>query len=285
MSSKFSIVFTIIVLCFVNSCDKIKYYPDKDYIEVQTIILAHRAGGNDQSPFQENSRGAAENSFSIVDGIEVDIQISKTRTVWLAHDADLPDCGGNSYDCFPEETDVQIIELDSCRGDSFSYSKLEDIFILMSSNYPDKFISLDVKAWSPCAVTSIGVTGVMNVIADEIIELTERYNLQNHVMVESETATFLNYVKRNSLGIECYLTAFGDFERAMQLTLESGYSGISFKYKFKEEIGIEHIQLIRNKGLKIQLWTVNSEEYIDEALSINPDFIQTDNLKYFEQLK
>ncbi len=281
MSLKYLLIFSIIILFTFNSCNKIKYYPDKDYLEVKTLILAHKAGGGDTSPYQENSLDAAMYGFSVVDGIEVDIQISKDRTLWLSHDADLPDCGGVFYDCFPEVYDNQIVELDSCNGDLFNYSKLEDIFILMSS-YPNKFISLDVKAWSPCAVTSADVLGIMNVIADEIIKLTEEYNLQNRVMVESETATFLNYIKRNSTGIECYLTAFGDFERAMQLTLESGYSGISFKYKFKEEISIEHIQLIRKKGLKIQLWTVNSEDDINEALSVNPDYIQTDNLNYFE---
>jgi glycerophosphoryl diester phosphodiesterase len=100
-------------------------------------------------------------------------------------------------------------------------------------------------------------------------------------MAESETATFLNYLKKHSSGIECYLTSLGDFERAMQLTLESGYSGISFKYKFKEELNAEHIKLLHRKGLKIQLWTVDSVNNIEEAISINPDFIQTDNLKYF----
>ena len=104
-------------------------------------------------------------------------------------------------------------------------------------------------------------------------------------MVESETATFLDYVKKYGPGIDTYLLTLGDFERAMQLCLKSGYSGISFKYKFKELITIDDIQLIRRKGLKIELWTLTSEDDIKEALSINPDYIQTDNLKYFEQLK
>ena len=280
---KVYLIFITIVLVFFNSCDKIKYYPDKDYKEVKTKILGHKAGGGAPSPYQENSIEAAENSINKVDGIEVDIQISKDRTIWLAHNADLPNCGSHTYDCFPEVFDYQIVELDSCNGNSYNYSRLEDIFVLMQSRYPKKLISLDVKAWSPCAVTSMNVLGVMNVIADEIIRLTNKYSLQNYVMVESETATFLNYLKSNSKGIECYLTSLGDFERAMQLSLESGYTGISFKYKFKEEIGIEHIQLIRRKGLKIQLWTVNLPEDIDEALSINPDHIQTDNLDYFNK--
>ena len=175
--------------------------------------------------------------------------------------------------------------MDTCNGNTVNYYRLEDIFSLMASKYPDKYISLDVKAWEPCDVSSVYIPGVMNVIADEIIRLTHEYNLYNHVMVESETATFLNYVKRNSTGIGCYLTSLGDFERAMQLSLESGYTGISFKYKFKEELTPDHIQMIRRKGLKIQLWTVNTTEDIVEALSINPDFIQTDNIEYFVKPK
>ncbi len=77
--------------------------------------------------------------------------------------------------------------------------------------------------------------------------------------------------------------SLGDFERAMQLCLKAGYAGIAFKYKFKEELTPDHIALIRRKGLKIQLWTVNSPEDINEALSINPDYIQTDNIEYFGQ--
>jgi glycerophosphoryl diester phosphodiesterase len=275
----------LLISCFLlpallYSCDKIKYYPDTEQHEVKTLILAHR-GGAVSSGFPEYSTRAAEFSFGMADGIEVDLQISKNRTIWLCHEAELPSCGGKMVDCLPETTDDQIVELDTCDGTSFEYTRLEEIFYLMHSLFPGKHISLDVKAWSPCSIASSDVPGVMNVIGDEIIRLTKKYNLQHFVMVESETATFLNYVKRHSSGIDCYLTSLGDFERAMQLCLESGYTGISFKYKFKEEITAENIQLIRRKGLKIQLWTVNTEDDIHEAQSINPDYIQTDNLNYF----
>jgi glycerophosphoryl diester phosphodiesterase len=282
MNYRIQLIISFIIATVLYSCDKINYYPDKDFKEVKTLILAHKTGGSDTSQYLENTLYAAKHSLAIVDGIECDLQLSKDKTVWLSHSVDLPDCGGVSYKCFPEATNSQIKTLDSCNGNTVTYNKLEEIFEYMSSNYPEKYISLDVKTWSPCAVTSSDVLGLMNVIADEIIRLTAKYNLQDHVMVESETATFLNYMKNHSSGIECYLTSFGDFERAMQLSLEAGYAGISFKYKSGEDISRESIQLIRKKGLKIQLWTVDDVNYIQEALSINPDFIQTDNLGYFE---
>jgi glycerophosphoryl diester phosphodiesterase len=277
-----TIILIIFLTLILSACEKIKYYPDKDYEEVTTLILAHRGGG--YSGYQENSIEACEFGLSNLDGIEVDIQLSKDRTIWLAHEATLPECGGISYDCFPEVYDIQIEELDSCKGNSLTFTRLEEIFELMSTTYPGKYISLDVKLFAPCKVTSVDVLGVMNVIADEIIALTNKYNLHNRVMVESEVGSFLNRVKKNSNSIGIYLTSFGDFECAMQHSLEGGLTGISFQYKYDEEITEEYVQLIRKKGLKIQLWTVNDPEYIEEALSINPDFIQTDNIAYFKTL-
>lgn len=281
----FILIISLILYTFY-SCDKIYYYPDKDYKVVNTLILAHRAGGVGTSNYQQNSLEAAGYGLSIVDGIEVDVQLSKDRTLWLYHGAELPECEGTSYQCFPEVFDAQIIELDSCNGDKYNFAKLEDIFAFMSLNYPGKHISLDVQPWYPCGFASINIVGEMNVIADEIIRLTEKYNLQNHVMVESQTATFLDNIKKNGTGIECYLTSWGGSERAMLLALSAGYTGISVKFKpeNEKEISAEDIYLMRKKGLKIQLWTINSEEDINKALSINPDYIQTDNLEYFEQL-
>jgi glycerophosphoryl diester phosphodiesterase len=280
MTKTITVFIGILGCLVVTSCEKINYYPDKDYKEVETLVLAHHGGGT--CPFQDNSIEAAIYGLTYMDGIEVDVQLSKDRTVWLSHDADLPDCGGVIYDCFPVTHDYEIVALDSCNGNSLNYTRLEDVFAYMAKHYPDKYISIDVKAWSPCKITSLDITGLMNVIAEEVIKLTDKYKLQDHVMIESETATVLNFVQKHSDGIGTYLTAFGDFERGMLLTLESGYNGISFKYKFDEAIGIKEIQLIRKKGLKIQLWTVDSEEDIKEALSINPDFIQTDNVDYFK---
>ena len=44
-----------------------------------------------------------------------------------------------------------------------------------------------------------------------------------------------------------------------------------------------YIQMIRRKGLKIQLWTVDNDSDLKEAVSINPDYIQTDNIGYFNK--
>lgn len=277
LSKRLTLFLSIFLLCI--SCEKVNYYSDKPLPETKTLILAHRGGGN--SGYQENTLQAVSYGFSVLDGVEVDVQLSKDRTIWLSHNAMLPTCNQVHAYCFASTYDQQIVNLDSCFRDAYDFSRLEDVFKLMSSSYSEKHISIDVKAWTPCDVSGLHVTGIMNVIADEISRLTIKYKLQNRVMVESETGTFLNYLKKHSSGIDCYLTTLGDFERGILIALEQGYAGISFKYKFDEEITPDHIQLLHKKGLKIQLWNINSKEDFLEAISLNPDFIQTDDMDNF----
>lgn len=269
------ILFVVIIFC---ACNKIKYYPDNQLPPVYTKFLAHAAGGSN-TIYQQNSLQAARYSLPKFSGIEVDLQLSKSRSLWLSHNAVLEPCGDFSGSCYAETYDEEILQLDSCLGTTLDFTKLETIFKLMEDSFPEQYISLDCKEWVPCGIESINVLDVMKVIADEVNNLIIKYNRQGYVLIESEIATYLNYVKHNCVGAETYLVALGDFERGMQLALEAEYSGISFKYNFDELITSKEVELLHKKGLKIQLWTVNSEELLLQALEINPDYIQTDDVE------
>lgn len=268
--------FLILFFIFLMGCDKIHYYPDRPFYDVQTKLLAHKAGCT--YSYIDNFKNTADSSLNKMAGIEVDIQLSKERTLWILHEPYVLNCDESEGPCFVDTYDSYIVDIDSCMGSTRGFTRLESLFQLMTEKYPEKYISIDVKAWVPCKLDGLDITGMMNVMADQIIALTNKYNMAGKVMVECETTTFLKYIKKQSSGIETYLTTLGDFERGMLIALYDGYSGISFKYKFDEEITIDHINLIRKKGLKIQLWTVNSEADIKEAFTLNPDFIQTDNM-------
>ena len=269
---------TLVVFLFACiSCNRVEYYPDRQSPYTETYILAHKGGGD----FDDgNTLEGCMFGLSLFDGIEVDIQTSSDNTLWLSHSALLPACGSFEEDCFVSHSDSEIIEIDSCLGSETDFTRLEPVFQFMSNNYPDKYISLDAKAWTPCGINGINLIRTMNLFAQAVIDLTLKYNLQNRVMVESENGDFLYYIKRNCDYIETYLTSFGDFELGVSRALDAGFSGISFAFKVKEPVTAAQIDLIHRKGLKIQLWTVYSSGDIDEAKAMNPDFIQTDNLGY-----
>jgi glycerophosphoryl diester phosphodiesterase len=271
----------ILLLIIVCSCNKIEYFPDKSYSNNTITILSHH-GGADAYP--ANTIEAAIYGLSVLKGIEVDIQISKDNTIWMSHNAQIVGCDGQNEGCFTQLSDNYLETIDSCNTATV-FSKLEDVFSYMNKNCPEKIISIDVKAWEPCDIYEINVIDNLNVIGDKIIDLTNKYGLNNHVMVESETATFLTHVKNKNAGVDCYLTTLGDFERGMVMALQKGYTGISFQYNIDEIITPEYVALLHRKGLKIHLWTIDSETDFKDAINIHPDFIQTNNIKYASTLK
>jgi glycerophosphoryl diester phosphodiesterase len=264
----------IILLIIVSiSCERVTYFPDNPIVGDKTYMLAHKGGGS----FDEgNTMEACIYGLTMADGIEVDIQKSSDNDLWLNHSSKTSSCGSFKEMCFPSTTSSTIIQIDTCLGNHTNYTMLEDVFAYMQKNYPEKFISLDVKAWSPCGISNLNVIHEMNQLAQSIINLTAKYHLENHVMVESESGDFLYYIKKHSDHIETYLATLGDFELGISRALDAGFSGVSFKYKFDEPINKELIDLMHRKGLKIQLWTVDAAD-LEEAKLIGPDFIQTDS--------
>jgi glycerophosphoryl diester phosphodiesterase len=271
---KKSLLSMFIVGGVLSACERIEYFPDKPLLNTQTYIIGHRGGGTyDDGGLMEGCKRA----LSIVDGIEIDIQKSADKTLWLSHSSYTESCGSFGQRCFPTTSDKTIIEIDSCMGNAFSYTRLESVFQYVSENYPEKFVSLDVKAWKPCELSNFNVRKQMNEMAQMIINLTVQYQLE-HVMVESESGDFLYYIKEHTGKIETYLVTLGDFELGVSRALANGYSGISFQYKVKENITKDLVDLIHRKGLKIQVWLVNEQSDVNEARSIGVDFIQTDYL-------
>lgn len=268
--------FVIMALLFVSlSCDRAEYYPDRPLTVTATHILGHAGGGDFDIG---NTFAACKHGLGIADGIEIDLQMNDDGTIWLAHDTYTRSCGQIGSECFHFIDDGRIAQINTCIGTATAYVDLETVFDYISKNYPDSYVSLDVKAWEPCGLADVNVTRNMNIFAQKIIDMVEKHGLQDRVMVESEVGDFLWYVKTNCDFIETYLTTMGDFELGASRTLGAGFSGISFKYKFTEAITREMVDLLHRKGLKIQVWTVSGAADIQEAIDLGVDFIQTDTL-------
>lgn len=275
----FKWLFLCVFFSFI-SCKRVEYFPNKPIIFEKTIFLAHHGGGNLD---KDNTLSAVKCGLDNLPGIECDLQMGLNGTIWLDHSSFLPACGSIKATLYADATDNQILELDTCLGTEINFYRLDSVFSYMSKNTTDKLISLDVKVWKPSNILTDNIIIQMNKLAQAIIDVTIKYNLTNRVMVECESGDFLYYIQTHSTGIETYLSTLGDFELGISRAINGKFSGISFKYQFKEDITKEHIDMIHRKGLKIHLWTLNDTSIIKEALLMKPDFIQTDNISFAKQ--
>ncbi len=243
-----------------------------------TKIIGHRGSGATQySEYQENTYTAIRNAFEKLHGAETDIQSSKDGTIWLFHDAGLPT---NDMDlhCIPNSTDQELMNL-SQSMEGFTLTRLEEIFELMTDTSPIPRLSLDVKGHFPngCFETDNATRPYFDKMAENLKELLMEYPLQDYIMVETDYTYFLDLVKEAEPDIELFLLGYNDFRQRMEMAMESSYHGISFNFRDEYLTG-EEIELARQNGLKVQLWTLYTEEDFEKALSWGPHFIQTGNV-------
>lgn len=264
---------SLICILLLLGCEKIHYYPDK-LIEIkETQLIAHR-GGRD-SLHRENTLNGVKSALKYNAGVEVDVQISKNESIWLSHSPIVINCG-KELKCFPESQDKEIESIGFCSGNDNSYTRLESVFKYISDSFPDKKISIDLKGWFPCSGNSADIEGMMRKESEIILDLARKYSLLKNLIFEIETTTVLDYIKSKNTEAEVYLTAYGDFERAMLISLKQNYSGISYKNNVGEELSKEKVSLLHRKGLKIMVWNLMSKSEIPNLSKFGVDYIQLD---------
>lgn len=270
---RLQILIVLLVLIAEFSCKKIVYFPDKSIVIEETKLIAHRGGRS--AVFRENTLEGIKAALRQTDGIEVDVQISKSENIWLSHSEDLMGCN-KKLGCFPESTDSEIKAITTCNGIDISYTDLESVFSFIKDSFPKAVICIDLKAWNPCSGNSLDIEGVMRREALIIVKLSEKYSLIENTFIETETSSVLLFINEINPTVKMYLTVFGDFERGMLLCLNYGFDGMSFKTNVGEAIDKEKMDLLHRKGLRLIAWNLRNQSEAIALKSYGVDFVQID---------
>jgi glycerophosphoryl diester phosphodiesterase len=258
-------LYLLIILCGLLGCSQLEDFPILEPTSTSPLFLAHRGG---QSEYPENTLAAIKVGLSKLDGVEIDLHISKDQTLWIAHDAETPKCGNLPSSNFSDLRDTQIEALNQCLNTKERYNTLDEVLVYVAENYPNAKLSLDVKPKNNAELRSVAI---------QIHQLSEKYGLSQNIYVESPEVNFLQYLKRQNSLIECHLLAYSNLEKAGEKALRNGLDGVSFKFSAKENLTVKALQI---RGLTVQLWTVNEDTDIEKAINLGPNAIQTDRLDF-----
>ena len=268
-------VLFVLLLILAGGCDKIVYAPDNLICGLPTRVLMHKGCGSDNPDFIENTLAAAEFGLSKLDGIELDIQMSKDGTLWLDHNNEVTDCEGNVIGCFQQMTDDEIREYEKC-NDTIRYNTLESVFERMATEYPESIISLDIKG-QYCEVTN--TKEIMNQMAKAVLDLVAKYKMEHKVLVESSSLEFMSELENQNSVAQCVITVSGDVDEGLANAQATKARGISLKYGV-EEFNSDVVSLIHKKGYGIMVWYINDSADITNTWNAHPDFIQTDDADF-----
>ena len=264
------IVKASLLLPLIYSCNRIDYLTPNEISIEKTVVLAHRASG-DTPGYQRNSLKAAIYGFTTLDGIEVDVAISKDHGLWLTHDSKVKSI--DKY--FINVPDEDIANIKDDHGNPY-YDKLEDVLAYMETTKDDNFISLDVKY--PFEIIT---NKTHKVVAKKISDMVNQYHLQGHVYIESNSIGFLKKIKNENNQLDTYYMCFGNYEKGVNTASQNKFTGISFAYGRDDELISESVELAHQLGVKVLVYTVN-DAMINEVYPLNVDIIETDNMDFYD---
>jgi len=260
---------SVILLAGLSTCGRMVEFEPQTIAFEKTIVLGHGASGNFPD-FRRNTLKASILGLDSLNGIEVDISISKDNGLWLTKDNKVRSI--DKY--FIDASDATIAGIKD-ENDSPYYQKLEDVMQHMSGLAEEKTISLDVKRPNVLFANSI-YSDVANKINSLIIE----FGLEGRVLVESSSVEFLENISEQKALIESYFLCYGNYEKGIATAYQNGLTGISFDYGRDDELTQESTALAHELGLKVLVYTINDDE-IKPVLGLNVDIIETDNMDFF----
>ena len=260
------------------ACSKIDYLPPKPVAPWPTRVLMHRGGGS-SGPYPGNTLPAVRWGASLLDGVEIDVQLSANSTLWLGHDNEVLGCDGKSIGCFQDLDDTAIDAVAYCPDPSTGapvqhYVRLDEVFAAISVEFPGSLFSLDVKG-QYCR--SLG-RDEAEAMADQVDALVRTYGMDGKVAVETEQRAFLERIVDRRAPVYGFVNALDDIDGPLGAASNLGATGISFKFdQTTEPLDASVVAGIHGVGFRIIVWTVNTPEDIAAVWPMLPDVIETDN--------
>lgn len=256
-----------------TSCEKEEIFFEISNLNRDMITILGHGGMGIASTYPMNSFESIVNCINLgTDGSEMDVQMTKDGVLVAFHDYDLS-----------TKTDlkgvVNSLTWDQIKNGYYNETpyvtygiiSLEQLFSNIANVDAYRF-TFDCKLYRE----TTDDTAYFNQFTDAIIEIVEKYDLQRKICIESGDNEFLKVLQSKRRWYKLFIYP-QNFDEGLNTAKELGLYGITIS---TNQISAAQIETAHSEGIRVTLWDANSEQENYEAIEKNPDFIQTDNVKY-----
>ena len=220
-----------------------------------------------------NTLESIEKCLSLgADGFEVDIRITKDNKLiaFRSNDlADLTKCSG-----FVDLTNWSTIKNCIYKEPFFDQPNVYSLESLIKSTKQFKPFTLiiDCKLINYTNVT----TAFTENLANALIQLVDKYELEDHVLIESDNENFLKLIKSLKPNYKIFINS-KTFSRSLSIAENIGLYGIDLKNDIATQ---ENIEIAHTKGFRVAIWGTITKRQNIAAIQKYPDYILTDKLRH-----
>lgn len=225
----------------------------------RAMIAAHR-GYSAEAP--ENTIPAFEAAIkNFSDYVELDVQETKDGTVIVLHDSDFKRVAGVKKNVWSVDySEIKYLDVGSWFSEEFAGETVPTLDEVLKMAKGRLKLNIEIK-----------LTGHEKNLEKSVVELIEKYHMEDECVVTSFQAKALKKVKGYNENIKTgYIlhVAYGDFSGVDYA------DALSINYSFATAALINDAH---SSGKEVYVWTVNTANAINDMLQKGADMIITDN--------
>lgn len=229
-------------------------------IFISTSVTAHRGGAKF---VPENTMYAVRYAIeSSADYIEIDVQLSADKKIFLLHDDSLKRTTGVNKNAYTMKyEDIASLDAGSWFDSKFSDAYIPELDEVLSECKGKINLNIELK--------KSGNSG--NELADKLIELIYKYDMQEQCVITSVNYQYLKYIKMKAPEIRTGYIANVFFGNVQSFEYADFFS---VKYVVVND---KFVKSAHDAGKEVHVWTVNSRSMINKMKSFDVDSIITDD--------
>lgn len=268
-----NIVLSAVFFGLLQQCKKPSF--DVQNLNNDRIGAFGHGGMGEKNNFPINSLKSVQEAIDQgANGVEIDVQMTKDFVLVAYHDFVLSNStntnGTISLYNWCELSDVTYSSKTLKKHDLVSLSEL-----FTGLNY-DKhtLFALDVKS-----TIEIYTDEFIEQYVTRLVELIKKFDLKDQIIVEFNRVELAKAFHLKEPSIRVFI--YNDFEYAFEKAIELGLNGVTCSV---DKISSEQIIKAHENNIWVALFGCDSRRKNIEAVELNPDYIQTDELKHLMKI-
>lgn len=269
--------FILLIFCFLLFLACTKEKQNVVNLEGNKIVALGHAGMGIGNRYPMNSYESILKCLNLgMDGTEFDVQMTKDSILVAFHHQEL-DRRTNATGTINSLTWKEIKNIRYSQTPYLNYPiiSVEDLFTHLDNLSRYKF-TFDCKLYTENQDMKLFYTNYINAM-DKLIQ---KFDLEDNVYIESQSVDFLKLIQLKNPKYKLFIYP-SSFESGLKIAEELNLYGITISTR---DITKEQIQLAHNVQKRVAIWNTHSYSANVEAVSKNPDFIQTDRVKHLVKL-
>jgi glycerophosphoryl diester phosphodiesterase len=268
-------IIIFLIVCNLYSCKKEEF--DIVNLNGNKITALGHAGMGIGDTYPMDSFESIMKCLNLgMDGSEFDVQLTKDSVLIAYHNEDLS-----------KNTNIQGVV------NSLTWDELKDAFYTETPYLNYSIISLDqlfsnirnlhdYKFTFDCKLytNNMNINEFYTSYINAVVNIINKYQLENNIFIESQSETFLSLLKSKKPAYKLFIYP-ESFESGLETALSIGLYGITISTR---NITKEQIEIAHKSNLFVAIWNTETKSDNVEAIKKNPDFIQTDKVKYLLKL-